>query len=163
MASSDFLGEIIDNDGLMQFRAKIGTDSDAIPYEKGVKGGSAKIGLAVTMTGNMTVGLADDGEEVVGRLVLVEPDNLVSVIVRAKRMKMKPADSQTFVLGRGIVGAQKSATDTAPGYIRSAVAPADPLVADAAASTAIEELDASRGTRIIDATAATPWVQLGYN
>lgn len=82
---------------------------------------SAQAGLAVTLTADDTVGLAADGDRIVGRLELVHAGGqgggtICSVQVRGF-CKLPLGNAQTATRGQAIVGALGVAS--AKGYIRN--------------------------------------------
>lgn len=89
---------------------------DTIVYDADVVGGSAQVGLAVTLESALTVSLVGDGEEVEGRLVKVEPGGIAIVQV-AGVMELPGGDSATLTVGTKIVGDLGAAS--AEGYIQS--------------------------------------------
>lgn len=116
-------------------------DNSTITYSATAANGSASVGLAVTLSGNDTVALADDAEAVIGRLVSVESDNFCTVQTGGY-MELPGGASATLTLGTSIVGDQGAGS--ALGYIRTvntAVAAelgvANGKIHDAATTTAV--------------------------
>ncbi len=114
-------------------------DDSTITFDETEANGSAQVGLAVTLSGAKTVALADDGDEIEGKLIKVEPDGKCVVQVGGY-MTLPGGDGATLTEGKKIVGDQGAGA--ALGYIRE--------VATATAA----ELGVARG-RIIDADVAT--------
>jgi|SRR5580765_2249773 len=110
-------------------------DNSTITYDVTKVGGSAQIGLAVTISANKTVALVGDAGAVHGRLQLVEADNKATVQVDGY-MKLPGGTSATLTPGTRVVGALLVA---AKGYVRSV------------AAATLAEVAAGRG-EIIDAT-----------
>jgi hypothetical protein len=110
-------------------------DNSTITYDVTKVGGSAQVGLAVTISANKTVALAADAQSVHGRLQVVEADNKATVQV-AGYMKLPGGTSATLTPGTRVVGALLVA---AKGYVRSV------------AAATLAEVVVSRG-EIIDAT-----------
>lgn len=108
---------------------------DTVVFDAAEVGGSAQVGLAVTLESNKTVSLVGDGESVEGRLVKVESDGFC-VVQTHGYMKLKRGTSATLTAGKKIVG---DLLASAEGYIRE--------VATATAA----ELGVARG-RVIDAS-----------
>lgn len=106
-----------------------------ITYDATKAGGSAQVGLAVTLAASKTVSLVGDGESVEGRLIKVEPNGFCVVQTRGF-MKLPRGTSATLTPGKKIVGGLLAAAE---GYVR-----------DVATATAAE-LGLARG-RVIDAT-----------
>lgn len=119
-------------------------DNSTITYDSTKAGGSAGVGLAVSLSAADTVQLAADAEAVVGKLILVEPDGYATVQIEGF-MDLPGGNGATLTLGTPIVGALNASS--AKGYIRSA-----------ASGTAAELLKA-KGTIYNAATPATTWVK----
>lgn len=113
-------------------------DNSTIAYSATAANGSAQVGLAVALSAAETVELAGDGEEVVGKLVSVEPDGYCTVQV-AGFMTLPAGTSASLTVGKKIVG---DLLVSAEGYIR-----------EVATGTAAE-LGVARGM-IIDAGVTT--------
>lgn len=112
---------------------------NTIVYDANEVGGSAQVGLAVTLSDDKTVSLVGDGEQVEGRLVKVESDG-VAVVQNGGVIEFQGGAAATLTPGTPIVGALGAAA--AEGYVRSV-------------NTAVAaELGVARGT-IVDATDAT--------
>jgi hypothetical protein len=94
-------------------------DNSTITYDITKAGGSAQVGLAVTLSGDGTVALTADSDAVEGKLLLVESDNKASVQVEGY-VKLPGGASATLTRGTKIVGALGASS--ARGYIRSAAA-----------------------------------------
>lgn len=121
----------------IDYRAITYNHDDTIVYNAAVAGGSAQVGLTVTLESNKTVSLIGDGESVEGRLVKVEPGG-IAVVQNKGYMKLKRGTSATLTPGKKIVGDLLAAAE---GYIR-----------DVATGTAAE-LGVARG-RVIDSSTA---------
>lgn len=92
-------------------------DDSTITYDATKAGGSAQVGLAVTLSADDTVALCADGNAILGKLILVESDDKANVMTEGT-MTLPGGDSATLTLGATIVGALGAAN--AKGYIRSA-------------------------------------------
>lgn len=120
-------------------------DNSTIVYDSTKSGGSAGVGLAVTMSADGTVALAVDGDLVVGKLIRVQSDNFATVQV-AGAMTLPGGNAATLTFGTRIVGALGAAS--AKGFIRTVTAAATP--------TAAEVNNAIKGRGIIlDASVST--------
>lgn len=107
----------------------------SIVYDSSVPGGSAQIGRAVTITAARTVGLVGDGERVLGRLEIVEPDGFCGV-VRGGYVELPAGSGATLTLGSGIVG--DLGPSSAKGYIQTGAAvPTRGQIVDATDTTAV--------------------------
>lgn len=113
-------------------------DNSTITFDVTKVGGSASVGLAVTLSANKTVALAADGNEVFGKLIKVEDDG-VATIQDGGFMKLPGGTAAALTPGKKIVGALLVA---AKGYIRE--------VATATAA----ELGVAKG-EIVDASVTT--------
>lgn len=112
---------------------------NTIVYDNQEEGGSAQVGLAVTLESNGTVSLVGADEQVEGKLVKVEQDGFC-VVQNGGVVTLPGGDAATLTPGTRIVGALGAAS--AEGYVKSA-----------AAATAAHHI-VSRGT-IIDASDPT--------
>lgn len=92
-------------------------DNSTIVYDRTKTGGSASVGLAVTVGAGGVIALTADGDRVVGQLGGVEPDNKARVQVGGY-CKLPGGASATLTVGLAIVGALGAAS--AKGYIRVA-------------------------------------------
>jgi hypothetical protein len=101
--------------GLLTATYKI--DASTITYSATVAGGSAGVGLAVTLSADDTVALAADGDAIEGKLLSVEADGMCTVQVGGY-CTLPGGASATLTRGGAIVGALGAAS--AKGYIRSA-------------------------------------------
>lgn len=78
-------------------------DNSTITYDADEGNGSAQVGLAVTLSADLTVALAGDGEGVLGKLIKVESDN--KAVVQTRGICTLPGGtSATLTLGETIVG-----------------------------------------------------------
>jgi hypothetical protein len=89
-------------------------DNSTITYDADVAGGSAQVGLAVTFSDDNTVQLVADGEAVIGKLILVEP-NLVCNVQVGGCMTLPGGTGAALTNGKKIVGDLLVAAE---GYIR---------------------------------------------
>ena len=89
-------------------------DDSTITYDATEDGGSAQVGLAVALSAAETIELAGDGEEIVGKLVKVESDNVATVQI-AGGMTLPAGTSASLTVGKKIVG---DLLVSAEGYIR---------------------------------------------
>jgi hypothetical protein len=110
-----------------------------IVYDNQVEGGSAQVGLAVSLETAAEVTLAGSGEGVLGKLIKVEQDGFC-VVQTGGHVTLPGGDGATLTVGARIVGDLGAAA--AEGYIQAA-----------AAGTAADHA-VSRGT-IIDASDPT--------
>lgn len=117
-------------------------DDSTITYDATKTGGSAAVGLAVTLSAANTVALAADGDAVIGKLILVESDNKANVMTHGT-MTLPGGNGATLTLGSKIVGALNASS--AKGYIRSAASgtaaelvKARGYIDDAGTTTAVE-------------------------
>ena len=110
---------------------------DTIVYDATKVGGSAQVGLAVTLESSDVVSLVGDGEEVEGRLVKVEPGG-VCVVQNAGTMELPGGSGATLTPGSKIVGDLGAAS--AEGYIQTATSQhvvSRGVIVDAAVTTAV--------------------------
>lgn len=90
-----------------------------IVYDATLVGNSAKVGLAVTLTGSsaQTVSTVADGEKIDGKLIRVESDGFCTVQDRGY-MTLPGGNGASLTLGSSIVGALNPSA--AEGYIKAA-------------------------------------------
>ncbi len=101
--------------GLLTATYKI--DASTITYDATKTGGSAQVGLAVTLSADDTVALVADADAIEGKLLSVEADGMCTVQVGGY-MTLPGGASATLTRGLAIVGALGAAS--AKGYIRVA-------------------------------------------
>lgn len=89
---------------------------NTIVYDDQEEGGSAQVGLAVTLETNGTVSLVGDGEEVEGKLVKVESDGKC-VVQNGGVVTLPGGAGATLTVGLKIVGDLGAAS--AEGYIQA--------------------------------------------
>lgn len=121
------------------YEAETFAHDNTIVFDNEEEGGSAQVGLAVTLEDDDLVTLVGDGEGVLGRLVKVEGDGFC-VVQTGGFMDLPGGDGATLTPQSKIVG--DLGTGAAEGYVQSA-----------AAGTAAHHV-VSRGT-IINATDPT--------
>ncbi len=92
-------------------------DNSTIVYDGAKKGGSAGVGLAVSLSASKTVQLVADGDAITGKLIEVFSDNVATVKV-GDVLILPGGTGATLTPGSAIVGALGAAS--ARGYIRSA-------------------------------------------
>jgi hypothetical protein len=97
-----------------------------IVYDAEEEGGSAQVGLAVTLEGSQTVSLVGDGENVLGKLVKVEQDGFC-VVQEGGNMTLPGGDGAVLTEGFPIVG--DLGVGAVEGYIQVASSAAHALVA----------------------------------
>lgn len=91
-------------------------DASTITYDADEPGGSAQVGLAVTLSSDDVIALVGDGESVVGKLELVTKDGFARV-QDGGYMTLPGGDGATLTLEEKIVGDLGPAA--AKGYIRA--------------------------------------------
>ncbi len=110
---------------------------NTIVYDATKAGGSAQVGLAVSIESNNVVTLAGSGENVLGKLLKVESDGFC-VVQHSGFMTLPGGDSATLTAGLKIVG--DLASGAAEGYIQ-AVSTEDTvsrgLIIDSSTATAV--------------------------
>lgn len=90
-------------------------DGVTIIYSKAAAKGHAGAGwAAVGLSSDNTVELVDDGDQVFGELLLVEPDGMCTVRTEGVSY-FKGGTEATFTLSRGVIGALRS---SARGYVK---------------------------------------------
>lgn len=118
------------------YEAETFPHDDTIVYSATTAGGSAQVGLAVTLESNNAVSLVGDGENVLGKLIKVESDGLC-VVQTGGYMTLPGGTSATLTAGLKIVG---DLLVSAEGYIQ-AVSTQDTvsrgMIIDSSTSTAV--------------------------
>lgn len=127
------------DEGLRTYRVTKPIDDSTITYSATAAGGSASVGLAVTLTTDDQVALCADAEYVFGKLIAVAADGMAT-IERGYGVTLPGGTSATLTRGKGICG---DLLVSAKGYIRE--------VATAQAA----ELGVQGGSTIIDPSDAT--------
>ena len=89
-------------------------DNSTITYDATQAGGSAQVGLAVTVSAADTVALVADAGAIVGKLIKVESDNIATVQI-AGGMVLAAGTGASLTLGKKLVGDLLIA---AKGYVR---------------------------------------------
>lgn len=131
--------DLTNNEGIGQVIETFAIDNSTITYSATEEGGSAAVGLAVTLSAARTVALAADADRVIGKLIAVEADGTAAVITKGV-VTLPGGSGATLTLNLPIVGDLGAAS--AKGYIR---------VSDSAVAA---EINKSRGF-IEDAGTAT--------
>lgn len=98
------------------YEAETFAHDNTIVYSATEVNGSAQVGLAVTNEGSQTVSLVGSGENVLGKLVKVEPDGFC-VVQTGGYVTLPGGDSATLTEGLKIVGDLGPAN--AEGYIQA--------------------------------------------
>lgn len=127
--------------GILPQRASFLVDGTSITYAAASAGGSASVGLAVTLSAANTISTAADGEFVLGKLINVDADGVATVQVGGG-MTLPAGTGASLTLGKAIVGDLLVAAE---GYIREvATGTAAELgvcrgmICDAGTTTAVE-------------------------
>jgi hypothetical protein len=119
-------------------------DGSTILYDPLQPFGSAQAGKWVSLSADMTVQLANDADDLVGRVELVEPDGMV--VVQTGGYALAPAGASAAVTrGKKICGALGAAS--ARGYVRAIPVPGASYVqAEAVAGAAGRHAIIANGT-----------------
>lgn len=99
------------------YKALTYVHDDTIVYDVTKVGGSAQVGLAVTLEANAQVSLVGNGEQVEGLLIKVEPGGFCVVQVGGMAI-FKGGNGASLTAGLKIVGAL--GPSSAEGYIKNA-------------------------------------------
>lgn len=117
-------------------------DASTITFDATKARGSAQVDLAVKISANNQIALADTNDPILGQLLLVEPDGMAAVQTGGY-VNLPGGQSATLTPGSKIVGAQGAAS--AKGYIKTAdpaqlaqVAAGRGMITDASVTTAVE-------------------------
>jgi hypothetical protein len=139
----------VEFDGIDGVYVTYKTDNSTIVHDATKNNGSVSVGLAVKISTHKTVALAEDGNQVEGKLIQVEPDNK-GVVQVGGYCKLPGGDGATLTPGNPFVGALGAAS--AKGYIRMAAA-----TAGAYAQATATDIRNARGA-IVDSTTASATV-----
>lgn len=85
------------------YEAETFAHDNTIVYDNQQEGGSEQVGLAVTLEAAAQVSLVGSGENVMGKLIKVEPDGFC-VVQTGGHMTLPGGDSATLTVGLKIVG-----------------------------------------------------------
>lgn len=97
------------------YKAETYPHDDTIVYDATEEGGSAQVGLAVTLESSNSISLVGDGEQVEGKLIAVEPGGFC-VVQYQGNMELPAGNGASLTAGKKIVGALNASS--AEGYIR---------------------------------------------
>lgn len=106
---------IVEFDGVDGRYASYKIDNSTITYDSTKENGSSQVGLAVTLSTDDTIKLAEDGNAILGRLIQVESDDKALVQYEGY-MTLPGGNGASLTIGKKIVGALGAAS--AKGYIR---------------------------------------------
>lgn len=121
----------------IDYRAESYGHDDTIVYDPTKVGGSAQVGLAVSLESNDTVTLAGDGEGIEGKLIKVEPGG-VCVVQNGGTCTLPGGSGATLTPGTKIVG--DLGASSAEGYIQSVATQhtvSRGVIVDASVATAV--------------------------
>ena len=108
--------KVVSNEGVSAQFATYKIDASTIVYSATATGGSAQVGLAVTLSADDTVALTADAQAVEGKLITVEADGICTVQVEGY-CTFAGGSAATLTRGTKVVGALGAAS--AKGYVRS--------------------------------------------
>ena len=124
-------------------------DGDTITYDKNVENRSTAVGKAFKINAAGKAELVADGDEIVGKVLAVDDDNVMTGAYICGGLRLPIGDSQTVERGTRIVGALGA--DDAKGYIKT-----EPVVPAAAAELATDATEDHTDSTLTDnATIAT--------
>lgn len=98
------------------YEAETFAHDDTIVYDATKVGGSAQVGLAVTLESSKTASLIGDGENLLGKLIKVESDGFC-VVQTGGYMTLPGGSGATLTAGLRVVGDLGAAS--AEGYIQA--------------------------------------------
>lgn len=104
---------IVDFEGVNNYRVTVPYDNSTITYSATADGGSASVGLAVTLNSSDQAALCADAEFVFGKLISVEADGMCTI--ERGYVTLPGGTSASLTRGKQIVGDLLVA---AKGYIR---------------------------------------------
>lgn len=107
--------EAVNREGI-GFFSETWNHDDTIVYDAETEGGSEQVGLAVTVESSGVCSLVGSGENVLGKLIKVEPGG-IAVVQTGGIVTLPGGDSATLTAGLKIVGDLGAAS--AEGYIQA--------------------------------------------
>lgn len=121
-------------------------DGDTITYNKTVENRSTAVGKAFTVNADGKAELVSDGDEVIGKVLAVDDDNVMTGAYICGGLRLPIGDSETVARGDRIVGALGE--DSAKGYVKSV--PAPPAAIATNAKVNYQDSDVADNTAIDD-------------
>ena len=121
-------------------------DGTTITYDKNADNRSTAVGKAFTINADGKAELVADGDEVIGKVLAVDDDNVMTGAYICGGLRLPIGDGQTVVRGDQIVGALGE--DNAQGYIKSV--PAPPAAVAANSKVNYQDADVANNTDIDD-------------
>lgn len=128
-------------DGIGHCEATFVIDDSTITFDATEVGGSAQVGLAVTLSDDETVALAGDGEAVIGKLLRVESDGEATVQVSGFCTLPLGATESATVGGRIVGDGAGAIRDVASAEAAELAVAHHTIISDAVTTAIIVKLD----------------------
>ena len=121
-------------------------DGDTIAYDKNTENRSTAVGKAFKINADGKAELVADGDEVIGKVLAVDDDDVMTGAYICGGLRLPVGDSQTVARGDRIVGALGA--ESAKGYVKSV--PAPPAAVATNAKVNYQDSDVADNTAIDD-------------
>lgn len=92
-------------------------DGDTIAYNKNMENRSTAVGKAFTLNADGKAELVDDGDEIIGKVLAVDDDNVMTGAYICGGLRLPIGDNQTVARGDKLVGALGA--NNAKGYVKA--------------------------------------------
>ena len=104
-------------------------DGDTITYNKNLENRSTAVGKAFTINADGKAALVADGDEVIGKVLAVDDDNIMTGAYICGGLRLPLGKNATVARGDKIVGAL--GTRNGKGYVKAIPAPPEAVATDA--------------------------------
>ena len=126
-------------------------DNDTITYDKNTENRSTAVGKAFTINANGKAVLVADGDEIVGKVLAVDDDNVMTGAIICAGLRLPLGDSQTVARGDKLVGAL--GPKSTKGFVKAVPSPPSAVATNARVN--YQDSDVSDTTNIDDALNTT--------
>lgn len=126
-------------------------DGDTIAYDKSAENRSTAVGKAFTINTEGKAVLVSDGDEIIGKVLAVDDDNVMTGAYICAGLRLPLGDGQKVVRGDRLVGALGA--NSAKGYVKAVPAPPSAVATNSRVN--YQDTDVSDNTAIDDAFNAT--------
>ena len=126
-------------------------DNDTITYDKNAENRSTAVGKAFTINADGKAVLVSDGDEIIGKVLAVDDDNVMTGAYICAGLRLPLGSSQKVVRGDKLVGALGA--NNAKGFVKALPAPPNAVATNARVN--YQDSDVSDTTNIDDALNAT--------
>ena len=126
-------------------------DNDTITYNKNAENRSTAVGKAFTVNADGKAVLVADDDEIVGKVLGVDDDNVMTGAILCAGLRLPLGNSQTVERGDKLVGAL--GPESAKGYVKAVPAPPNAVATNARVN--YQDSDVSDAANIDDALNTT--------